>query len=187
MGCASSKDFTCLNNDNDILFRELLGIDYNELKKSMNIKHDNTIGYFKGGKFEAVIVENIGYHRICCHGENITTIFPNKSTYLHIICHHIVISEYLKNRIHTYHDLIRNLLETGANPNQCDEYNMTPLHIISKSNVTFIAKLLIDYGSSHESEDIFACTPYMISRKYKKQSMQQFLQQYNKKLFTIKE
>ena len=57
-------------------------------------------------------------------------------------------------------DIVRRLLEHGADPNICDKYHLTPLHQASCQGSLGVARLLLSYGAKVDVKDYEGKTPF---------------------------
>ena len=57
-------------------------------------------------------------------------------------------------------DTARRLLEHGADPNICDKYHLTPLHLASYRGLLEVARLLLSYGAKVDAKEDKGRTPF---------------------------
>ena len=60
-------------------------------------------------------------------------------------------------------NMIKMLIENGANVNSKDKNGLTPLHIAVKDNEIDLAKILLDYGANIETKSKYAHTPLILA------------------------
>jgi ankyrin repeat protein len=60
-------------------------------------------------------------------------------------------------------DLVKLLLKRGANVNEKDKYNLTPLHLASYYKRLKIVQVLLDHGASTDLENDHGDTPFQIA------------------------
>jgi hypothetical protein len=61
--------------------------------------------------------------------------------------------------------LVRLLLERGANPNAGDSHRRTPLHLVSRGRPTLdVARILIEYGADLDARDDKGKTPFQVAQ-----------------------
>ena len=73
---------------------------------------------------------------------------------------HGAIHGYFKRKVA---DIVRRLLEYGADPNICDNDVSTPLHQASYRGLLEVAQLLISYGAKVDEKDKRAKTPFQLA------------------------
>ncbi|KAH9164366.1 hypothetical protein EDB89DRAFT_1912178 [Lactarius sanguifluus] len=60
-------------------------------------------------------------------------------------------------------DVVRRLLEYGADPNACDNNHSTPLHEASSKGLLEAARMLLSYGANVDEEDGRGMTPFQVA------------------------
>jgi len=60
-------------------------------------------------------------------------------------------------------DIVRRLLEHGADPNTCNHSHSTPLHCASSVGGPEVARLLLSYGANVDAEDWEGRTPFQVA------------------------
>ena len=60
-------------------------------------------------------------------------------------------------------DMVRRLLEHGADPNICTKYRITPLHEASSRQLLEAARLLLSYGAKVDEKDGEGKTPFQLA------------------------
>lgn len=56
-------------------------------------------------------------------------------------------------------EVMRLLLEAGANPNQCNNYGVRPLHLVAQADATDKLLPLLEYGAKLDEQDVNGDTP----------------------------
>ena len=75
-------------------------------------------------------------------------------------------------------DLVRQLLEKGANVNELSNTGMTPLHRAAGRNRTDVMRVLLQYGASTNIKDQHDRTPLDIARLMNREKAIGLLEQY---------
>ena len=72
-------------------------------------------------------------------------------------------------------DMVRRLLEHGADPNICDHYHRTPLHRASYHGLLEAARLLLSHGAKVDEKDGEGKTPFQVAASEEHDEMMKLL------------
>ena len=75
-------------------------------------------------------------------------------------------------------DVLKVLLEHGADPDAKDRDELTPLHCAARKGFIDIAKLLIEHKANVNASDVADHTPLSLAIAYKKREMEDLLREH---------
>ena len=75
-------------------------------------------------------------------------------------------------------DMVRQLLEHGADPNICTKYRTTPLHEASSRGLLEAARLLLSYGAKVDEKDRRGKTPFQLAASNKHDELAKLLSEH---------